>query len=269
MSADPPVDASADAPLHVSVMPEEILHWLAPAAGGRFADGTLGAGGHSRAIAERVGPRGVVLATDRDPAAVAVAGRRLADLPIRAVVADFADLADVLREQGIGLLDGIVLDLGLSSDQLADASRGFSFNATGELDLRFDPSLGEPAWRLVQRLSEVDLANTIYRYGEERFSRRIARRIVAARSAGPLRSAADFASLVRGAVPRGPDARRLDPATRTFQALRIAVNDELGSLERALALARCAPTRRTTGDYQLPFLGRSTCEVGVPARYAT
>jgi len=128
-----------------------------------------------------------------------------------------------------------VLDLGLSSDQLADQERGFSFDAEGELDLRFDTDSGEPAWRLIARLDATLLANMIYEYGEERHSRRIARAIVERRIEKPIRTAGDLAEIVRRAVPRTPDSRRIDPATRTFQALRIAVNDELGSLEKALA----------------------------------
>ena len=130
-------------------------------------------------------------------------------------------------------VDGILLDLGLSSDQLADDERGFSFNSTGLLDLRFDPSRGEPAWKLLERLSATHLADIIYRYGEERYSRRIARRIVEGRRRSPIRSAAELAELVRHTVPSARH-ERIDPATRTFQALRIAVNEELKWLEVGL-----------------------------------
>src|SRR5690606_12425376 len=126
-----------------------------------------------------------------------------------------------------------LLDLGLSSDQLAAGDRGFSFEAEGELDLRFDMSQGEPAWRLVERLPEKDLANLIFRYGEERFSRRIARQVVAVRRRDPIRTARQMADLVRRCIPRTRGSR-IHPATRTFQALRIAVNEELESLQRAL-----------------------------------
>jgi len=216
-------------------MLDEVIDWLAPQLGGRFADGTLGAGGHAVALAERVGPGGRVIATDRDPLAVVAAEARFAHCPqVHAVVADYAELPQIVAELGAGPLDGVVLDLGLSSDQLADPRRGFSFNAEGELDLRFDPSQGEPAWRLVERAPERELADLIYQYGEERHSRRIARRIVAARAEAPIRTADRLAAIVRGAVPRTRDSLRIDPATRTFQALRIAVNDELGSLRRGL-----------------------------------
>ncbi|HVX10953.1 MAG TPA: 16S rRNA (cytosine(1402)-N(4))-methyltransferase RsmH [Pirellulales bacterium] len=218
---------------HVSVMLDEVVAWLAPRPGMTVVDGTLGAGGHTRALAERIGPDGQVLAFDRDPAALAAAEESLRGLPIKLVHADFAELPDVLEQLGIETVDGVVLDLGLSSDQLADHDRGFSFDATGPLDLRFDPTTGEPAWRLLERLSEAELADVIYRFGEERFSRRIARRVIQRRSTGPVDSAAELARLVRACVPRSP-GHSIDGATRTFQALRIAVNGELTSLERLL-----------------------------------
>jgi 16S rRNA (cytosine1402-N4)-methyltransferase len=220
---------------HVSVMLHEVIAGLEPRAGQIFVDGTLGAGGHTRRLAERVGPRGLVLALDRDPAALAAAERTLAGLPIKLVHANYCELGEVLDQLDIAAVDGIVLDLGLSSDQLADDARGFSFEASGELDLRFDPTAGEPAWRLIEKLSEEKLADLIFKYGEERYSRRIARALVERRRAAPVRTAGQLAELVRRSVPRGHGKTRIDPATRTFQALRIAVNDELGSLERALA----------------------------------
>ena len=134
----------------------------------------------------------------------------------------------------ISSVDGIVLDLGLSSDQLADATRGFSFDSGGPLDLRFDPQAGQPAWQYLERLDATELANVIYKYGEERHSRRIARSIVEQRKKTPIRTAAQLADIVRRSVPRGRGRPRIDPATRTFQALRIAVNDELGALAEAL-----------------------------------
>lgn len=222
-------------PVHVPVLLAEVLEWLAPQPGQIFADGTLGGGGHARALAERVGAHGMVIATERDPAAVAAAESRLAGLPIRLAQANYTELPQLLAELGVSGAHGILLDLGLSSDQLSDAERGFSFRADGEIDLRFDPTSGEPAWRLLERLEADELADIIYQFGEERFSRRIARAIVTARQSEPLRSAWQVAALVRSVVPRSRDAARIDPATRTFQALRIAVNDELGSLRKALA----------------------------------
>jgi 16S rRNA (cytosine1402-N4)-methyltransferase len=218
--------------VHVPVMLDEVVQWLTPRAGMVLVDGTLGGGGHTRALAERVGPEGLVIALDRDPTAVEAAQRSLAGLPVRALHGNYCDLPEVLVEQRIDAIDGVVLDLGLSSDQLADPQRGFSFTSNGPLDLRFDPTRGESAARLINRLSAQHLADLIYAYGEERFSRRIAAAIVERRHEHPIESAADLAELVRRAVP-GP-RQRIDPATRTFQALRIAVNDELKSLDIAL-----------------------------------
>ena len=219
--------------VHVPVMPAEVLAALDPQAGATVLDGTLGGGGHTRLLAERVGPTGRVVALDRDPAAVATAEQTLAGLPVAVACASYADAPEVLAQAGVERVDGVLLDLGLSSDQLADRERGFSFHADGPLDLRFDPTTGEPATRLLGRLSVEHLADLIYRYGEERLSRRIARAIVERRRERPIVTASDLADVVRRAVPRNYDPR-LDPATRTFQALRIAVNGELDHLELAL-----------------------------------
>jgi 16S rRNA (cytosine1402-N4)-methyltransferase len=218
---------------HVPVLAEEILTWLRPAAGQTMVDGTLGGGGHTRLLAEAVGPTGRVIALDRDPAAVEAAATRLQGFNVRAVEANYSDLPEVLAALDVAAVDGIVLDLGYSSDQLADVARGFSFNSEGLLDLRFDTTRGEPAWRLVERLSAEHLADLIFKYGEERYSRRIARHILETRRVQPIKTAADLARVVRQSVPRSRDDR-IDPATRTFQALRIAVNEELKWLEVAL-----------------------------------
>src|SRR3954469_15512376 len=218
---------------HVPVMAQEVLEGLRPAAGQTFVDGTLGGGGHKRLLAGAVGSGGSIIALDRDPAAVDRAANELRGLPVRALQENYSDLPEVLAGLNVNAVDGILLDLGLSSDQLADANRGFSFNSSGPLDLRFDMTRGEPAWKLVQRLSADHLAVLIYKYGEERFSRRIARRIVEVRKAAPIQTADELARVVRGSVPRSRD-ERIDPATRTFQALRIAVNEELKWLEVAL-----------------------------------
>jgi len=231
----PKEDNTTDAAsVHVSVMPDEVLEWLDPQSGRIIVDGTLGGGGHTRLLAERVGPEGFVLAMDRDPAALSAAEKSLAGLPIKLVESNFCDLPEIIEQLEIEAVDGIVLDLGLSSDQLADPQRGFSFAAEGPLDLRFNPLSGEPAWRLLDRLSAEALADLIYAYGEERYSRRIAREIVKRRRDNPIRTSSELADLVRRCVPRSKDRNRIDPATRTFQALRIAVNEELKSLEIAL-----------------------------------
>src|SRR5262245_7637876 len=220
------------APVHVPVLPAEVLQWLEPRPGQVIVDGTLGGGGHTRLFARQLGTEGFVLALDRDPEAIAAAERNLVGLPIRVAQANFCDLPTVLDELRIDVVDAVLLDLGLSSDQLANEERGFSFEAGGPLDLRFDPDDGEPAWKLLARLPERELADVIYEFGEERFSRRIARRIVERRLERPIKTAADLAEIVRRCVPRSAD--RIDPATRTFQALRIAVNRELESLDLAL-----------------------------------
>jgi 16S rRNA (cytosine1402-N4)-methyltransferase len=168
----------------------------------------------------------------------------MAGQPGRFAQANFRDIPEVLDAVGVGQVDAVLLDVGMSSDQLADRDRGFSFDSEGLLDLRFDPTEGEPAWRLVNRLRVETLADLIYELGEERFSRRIARRIVDAREASPIRSAREFARIVASAVPRQKPPSRIHPATRTFQALRIAVNEELKSLR--IALERI-PTRLAPG----------------------
>jgi 16S rRNA (cytosine1402-N4)-methyltransferase len=224
--------------IHVPVLPQEMLRCLDPQPGQVIVDGTLGGGGHARLLANRLASGGhesrdgFVLALDRDPTALAAAEKSLAGSPVKIAQANFCDLGDVLDELGVAAVDGVLLDLGLSSDQLADDDRGFSFDSPGELDLRFNADEGEPASRLLARLKENEIADVIYQFGEERFSRRIARRIVEARATRPIRTAADLAALVRRSVPRSAD--RIDPATRTFQALRIAVNRELESLDLAL-----------------------------------
>ena len=230
--------------IHTSVMPAEVLGFLAVRPGMRVVDGTLGGGGHTRLLAEAVGPEGLVVAIDRDPEAIARGARELAGLPVRFAQANFCDLPEVLDAVGIERVDGVLLDVGLSSDQLADDARGFSFESEGPLDLRFDPTEGEPAWRLVNRLQPGTLADLIFEFGEERHSRRIARRIAEMRAKQPIRSAREFAALVRSAVPRQKPPPRIHPATRTFQALRIAVNEELKSLR--VALERI-PTRLAAG----------------------
>jgi 16S rRNA (cytosine1402-N4)-methyltransferase len=220
-------------PVHVPVMADEIVHWLAPQPGDVIVDGTLGGGGHTRLLADLVGKDGLVIGLDRDAAVLAAAEQSLAKMPIVLSQSNFCDLPEVLAELNIEAVKGIVLDLGLSSDQLADERRGFSFDSTGPLDMRFDVTQGEPAWRLLERLGEAHLADLIYQYGEERYSRRIAAKIVARRRENPVRTAAELADLVRRCVPKSK-SMKIDPATRTFQALRIAVNDELKSLEIAL-----------------------------------
>lgn len=224
--------------IHIPVMPAEAIEQMAPRPGSIFLDGTLGGGGHTRLLAERVEPDGRIIGLDRDPGAIERAESTLRGLPVSVACASYAEAPEVLAEADLGPeagkpLNGVLLDLGLSSDQLEDRERGFSFHAEGPLDLRFDPTSGEPASQLIARLSAEHLADVIYRYGEERCSRRIARAIVERRRSRPIETAADLAAIVRRAVPRDYDPR-IDAATRTFQALRIAANGELDHLETGL-----------------------------------
>jgi 16S rRNA (cytosine1402-N4)-methyltransferase len=218
---------------HIPVLLDEIVEWLQPAPGKRFVDGTLGGGGHTEALARRILPDGLVWGIDLDAAALTRCETRLAGLPVRLAAGSYTEIPDILAQENAPTVDGILLDLGLSSDQLADVSRGFSFQSDGPLDLRFDAERGRPAWELVAHLDERRLADLIYQYGEERYSRRIARQIVAVRRESPIRTTRQLAELVRRCVPRSR-VETIDPATRTFQALRIAVNGELDALETAL-----------------------------------
>lgn len=222
-----------DATCHIPVMLAEVLEWLMPAPGKLLVDGTFGGGGHTAALAKLVSPAGRVLAMDLDDEAIERSQPVVESLPVDLAIGSYAKIPEMLKSYEIDRVDGILLDIGLSSDQLADEERGFSYQSQGTLDLRFDRSRGEAAWQLLTRLDERSLANIIYQYGEERMSRRIARRIVAQRRENPIRTADQLADLVRSCVPRSR-GHNIDPATRTFQALRIAVNQELASLEQAL-----------------------------------
>lgn len=236
--------ASPAATVHVPVLVQEVLDYLRPQARGRYIDGTAGGGGHSWALltaasaADSPAAGGRVLSLDADPYAVARVRQRLQPFGDRAVVVhtNFRHLAATARQAGFDPVDGIVLDLGLSSDQLELETRGFALMADGPLDMRFDAAQETSAADLVNTLPEGELANLIYAYGEERLSRRIARAIVQAR---PLSTTGQLVRIVERTVGR---RGRLHPATRTFQALRIAVNDELGALAdvlpQAIALLR-------------------------------
>jgi 16S rRNA (cytosine1402-N4)-methyltransferase len=221
--------------MHVPVLPTEVLHYLDPRPGQVIVDATVGAGGHTQLNAQRVQPGGRVIGLDQDAAMLDLARPHLADLPVTLLHASFDQLRDVMQEQGLTSVDGVLADLGVCSDQLDDPARGLSFQQNGPLDMRLDPTRGATAADFLQRLPERELADLIFRYGEERFSRRIARRIVEARQREPLTTTEQLADLVRRCVPRPKGRAGFDPATRTFQALRIAVNDELGALERLLA----------------------------------
>lgn len=228
-----------NAPVHRPVLLQEVLEALRPSPGQIIMDGTAGGGGHLRALADAVQPDGWVLAVDRDPAAIERLEVAFAGSPVKLACGSYAELVPLLQAAEVRHVDGILLDLGLSSDQLADRERGFSFSIDGPLDLRFNPQVGEPAARLIHRLSADHLANLIYEYGEERFSRRIARAIVERRRSDPVQTARQLGDLIAQVVPRSKQ-QRIHPATRTFQALRIAVNSELEHLQTGLQRARQA-----------------------------
>jgi 16S rRNA (cytosine1402-N4)-methyltransferase len=220
---------------HIAVLPAEVLRYLDPQPGQTIVDATVGVGGHARLLAERLGPAGLLIGLDQDVDMLRHAERRLRGLPVVLIQRNFEDLPDVLRERGIPAVDAVLADLGFCSDQLADPARGLSFAHDGPLDMRLDTSGGEPASALLRRLPERELADIFWRYGEERFSRRVARKIVEMRKEEPIATTGQLAELVRRCVPRPRGHRHvIDPATRVFQALRIAVNDELGALERLL-----------------------------------
>jgi 16S rRNA (cytosine1402-N4)-methyltransferase len=219
--------------LHEPVLTREVLEFLQPQKGGIFVDCTVGMGGHALAMLEAGAAR--VIGLDRDPAALAIAARTLSGFAGRVdlVHSDYRAITSVLDARGIGQVDGALADMGMSSYQLQAEGRGFSFQREDPLDMRMDTTSGPTARELLRDASESEIADAIYRFGEERFSRRIARSIVQARESSPLRSTGQLAAIVRRAVPhRG--FTRIDPATRTFQALRIWVNRELEGIDNFL-----------------------------------
>lgn len=222
---------------HTPALRAEVVAGLAPRSGGRYVDGTLGGGGHAAAILEASAPDGVLLGIDADPAALAAAGAQLAPFAARVALVhgNFRDLARLARTAGFDAIDGLLLDLGVSSHQLDTPERGFSFLADAPLDMRLDPTGGTTASDMVNQASEGELADIIYRYGEERGSRKIARTIVEARRKVRIETTGALAEIVTRAL--GGRHGKIHPATRTFQALRIAVNRELESLEAALPQA--------------------------------
>ncbi len=218
--------------LHITVFRERVVELIAPRAGGLYADVTLGLGGHTEAILEASAPDGRVVCIDRDPTAIARSKERLAPFGDR-VEFHQTTLSQVAHALGGRKVDGLVADLGVSSPQLDEAERGLSFRHDGPLDMRMDPDADVTAWSLVRDLREDELADVIYEYGDERRSRPIARLIKRAIDAGEMETTKHLASTIYK-VLGPPRFGKLDPATRTFQALRIAVNDELGELDRLL-----------------------------------
>jgi 16S rRNA (cytosine1402-N4)-methyltransferase len=229
---------------HVPVLLEPVMEWLAPRSGGVYCDCTLGFGGHSEEILKRSAPDGRLIGLDRDPAALEFARQRLAPFGDRVtfVHAPFSDLTQALGRLGISSVDGCIADLGVSSVQLDQAERGFSFRREGPLDMRMDTTRGATAEEVLKRLDAAALEQIIRDLGEDRFARSISRSVMKARDAGELTSTTALAAAVAKGVPRREHHK--DPSTRTFQALRMVVNDELGQLEDFLATA---PTRLAIG----------------------
>ena len=228
---------------HVPVLFAEVMEGLAVKVDGTYLDGTFGRGGHARGVLRQLGPEGRLLVMDKDPDAIATAGA-LAEADARVVVrrGSFAQLAD--WPATAGGLDGVLLDLGVSSPQLDVAERGFSFGKDGPLDMRMDPETGESAAQWLAHAPEREIADVLWHHGEERQSRRIARAIVARRAQEPLLRTAQLAELIASVIPRG--AGKIHPATRSFQAIRIHINRELADLEAGLdaAMARLKPGGR-------------------------
>ena len=219
--------------IHIPVLPAEVIEGMQPKPGQTVVDGTLGGGGHSRMLLELVGAEGHLIGLDRDPLAVEDTQTRIENENATLIAANYADLPEILPELEIESVDSILLDLGLSSDQLSARDRGFSFKSDGFLDLRFNMMQGEPASKVVNRMGEKHLADVLYQYGEEKLSRRIARKIVKFRHETKINTASHLARIVRSCYPRNYK-QKIDPATRTFQALRIYVNEELKWLDNAL-----------------------------------
>lgn len=263
-------------PVHVPVMLAEVVDALAPRAGATFVDGTFGAGGYARALLEAAECR--VVAFDRDPEAIE-RGRALVERfgdRLTLVQGRFGDMAAGLAALGVVAVDGVAFDLGVSSPQIDQAGRGFSFRLDGPLDMRMTPGQGRDAADLVNSLGEAELADIFFHLGEERLARRVARGVVAARALGRITTTGALAEIVRRAVPRSKDG--IDPATRSFQGLRIAVNDELGELDRGLAAAEgaLAPGGRlvvvsfhSLEDRRVKaFLRERSGEAAAPSRHA-
>ncbi len=229
MSERQPGDAA-----HIPVLAQEVIEWLALKPNGTYVDATYGRGGHSALILEHLGTRGRLVAFDRDPAAARAAAERFGNEGrFEFVRASFSQLAVELNERELlGAVDGLLLDVGVSSPQLDDPARGFSFLHDGPLDMRMDPGSGASVAQWIAGAREHEIADVIYQYGEERFSRRIARAIVARRHSQKFTTTVDLATVIARAVPRRE--RRIHPATRSFQALRIFINHELEELRAAL-----------------------------------
>jgi len=222
--------------VHRPVMLKEVISSLNLKTGDVVLDATVGLGGHSKEILKRILPGGSLIGLDQDRSAILIAETSLKDFSpnFKILNENFRNLGKVLSKEGIKSLDAVIFDVGVSSYQLDDAQRGFSLKSDARLDMRMDPRAKVSAYDIVNEYKEEDLADIIYRFGEERFSRRIARRIIEGRKPKPIETTVKLAEIVRGAVGNKHKKGRIDPATRTFQAIRIAVNDELNALEEGI-----------------------------------
>ena len=238
--------SSQEAGGHRAVMVDEVLEYLAPEPGDVIVDATLGSGGHAAAIVERVKPGGKVIGIDRDPDAIERARTRLAGQPVTLINDNHARLEVILDELGLEAVDGVLIDCGASLEQLTTAERGFSFRLDGPLDMRMDASQETTAADLVNELPAEELARILWEYGGERRAQSIARAVATARQQQPITTTAHLAATITAAIPPRARPRRLHAATRSFMALRIAVNDELGALRKALdaAIHRTRPRGR-------------------------
>ena len=233
---------------HIPVLLDEVIQALRVTPGGRYIDGTVGGGGHARRILELTAPDGRLLGIDRDPRALAAAGEALGEFGARVDLrhGNFSELDRLARSAGYFPADGVLLDLGVSSPQLDEPERGFSYQQDAPLDMRMDPGSGPRARDLVNELSEAELARVIGEYGEERWASRIAAFIARRRGEAPIETTGELVEVIKAAVPAGARRSGPHPARRTFQALRIATNDELGALREGLraAVAALAPGGR-------------------------
>jgi 16S rRNA (cytosine1402-N4)-methyltransferase len=229
---------------HTAVLLDQAVEALAIKTNGIYVDGTFGRGGHSRLILDRLGDDGRLVAFDMDPAAVAM-GKTIEDRRFCIIHASFSQIKEVSQRLGVDRVDGILLDLGISSPQLEEACRGFSFQTDGPLDMRMNPVEGVPASEWLKTVPEAQLEEVIRNYGEERFAKQIARAIVEARTKQPLATTHQLASVVAAAIPARKREKKQNPATRTFQAIRIYLNQELEKL--SLALPQCVEILSTGG----------------------
>ncbi|MDO4732608.1 MAG: 16S rRNA (cytosine(1402)-N(4))-methyltransferase RsmH [Bacillota bacterium] len=224
---------------HIPVLSQQVLEALQPRSGGIYVDGTVGGGGHAALVLEAGAPNAFLLGIDRDAEARAAAAAHLAPYAgrFKLLAGNYCDMADLLAEQGIEAVDGILLDIGVSSHQLDAAERGFSYMQDAALDMRMDQSCGRTAAELVNEASGEELKEILYRYGEEKWAARIVQMILEARARQPITRTGELVDIIKKAIPKGAREKDQHPAKRSFQAIRIAVNDELGALERGLEAA--------------------------------